>query len=199
MIDRVAAVTMAFWAWKIVTTTGGDLCGDLLSMTLGLGYLGALAVSLVAWVAVLLTQSRLSRFRTAAFWVAMWLSATAGAGISDTLGRGMGLGDVGASGALLLIMLSILTVWYALPEGVAIDGITRARDEGFYWATALAANSLGSVLGDTLGDRLGLDVVGRLLLAAVVLALMAALYRVVPRRGRVFPFWAAFVVSRLWL
>lgn len=199
LVSRVAAVTVAFWVWKIVTTTGGDLCGDLLSITLGLGYLGALAVSLAAWAAVLVAKFRLSRFQSVGFWAAMWLSATAGAEISDTLGRGLGWGDVGACGALLLIMLSILTIWYAMPDGVAVDRVTRGRDELFYWATALAANSLGSVLGDTLGDRLGLDLPARLGVAALFLALMWGLYRWVPPRGRVFPFWAAFVVSRLWV
>lgn len=197
-VSRVAAVTLAFWVWKIVTTTGGDLCGDLLSITLGLGYLGGLWVSLVAWLVALTAKFRIPRFRTAGFWLAMWLSATLGAEISDTLARGLGLGDVGACGTLLLMMLSILTVWYALPGGVATDRVTSGRDELFYWATALAANSLGSVLGDTLGDRMGLDPVGRVAVAAVLLALMWALYRWIPR-GRVFPFWAAFVVSRLWI
>ena len=36
--NKVAQVTFAFWIMKICATTLGETAGDLLSMTLGIGY-----------------------------------------------------------------------------------------------------------------------------------------------------------------
>lgn len=43
---KVATITLSFWMLKVITTTAGDLTGDLLSITLGLGYVLALIVAL---------------------------------------------------------------------------------------------------------------------------------------------------------
>ena len=36
--NRVAKVTLAFWIMKICATTVGETAGDMLSMTLNIGY-----------------------------------------------------------------------------------------------------------------------------------------------------------------
>ena len=51
--SNVAAATVSFWIVKILVTTVGDLSGDALSISLGLGDALALAVALVAFLALL--------------------------------------------------------------------------------------------------------------------------------------------------
>ncbi len=51
--STVAAATVSFWIVKILVTTVGDLSGDALSISLGLGDALALAVALVAFLALL--------------------------------------------------------------------------------------------------------------------------------------------------
>ena len=51
--SKVAAATVSFRIVKILVTTVGDLSGDALSISLGLGDALALAVALVAFLALL--------------------------------------------------------------------------------------------------------------------------------------------------
>jgi uncharacterized membrane-anchored protein len=44
--NKVARITLIFWLMKIGATTLGETLGDLLSMTLGLGYLVGLLITL---------------------------------------------------------------------------------------------------------------------------------------------------------
>lgn len=57
-MNKVAAISLSFWMMKICATTLGETAGDLLSITLGLGYaiaslvlLGVFAATLVAQIA----------------------------------------------------------------------------------------------------------------------------------------------------
>ena len=51
-MNKVAQVTICFWIKKICTTTLGETAGDLLSMTMNVGY----ALSALFWVAFVLTR-----------------------------------------------------------------------------------------------------------------------------------------------
>ena len=46
-MNRVAKITFGFWIMKICATTLGETGGDLLSMTLNLGYTVSLAILLI--------------------------------------------------------------------------------------------------------------------------------------------------------
>lgn len=43
--SKTAAVTVYFWVMKILATTLGEMAGDFISMTLGLGYYAGLAIT----------------------------------------------------------------------------------------------------------------------------------------------------------
>ena len=45
--NKVAEITLIFWLMKIVATTLGETLGDYLSMTLNLGYLTGILITLV--------------------------------------------------------------------------------------------------------------------------------------------------------
>jgi len=51
--SKVAAVTLGFWVMKIAATTLGETAGDLLSMTLNLGYVASSAILLAIFAGLL--------------------------------------------------------------------------------------------------------------------------------------------------
>jgi uncharacterized membrane-anchored protein len=46
-INKLPAITIAFWIMKICATTLGETAGDLLSMTLNIGYAVSSVIELV--------------------------------------------------------------------------------------------------------------------------------------------------------
>ena len=55
-INKVAEITLIFWLMKIVATTLGETLGDYLSMTLNLGYLTGIIITLIFFLVVLSVQ-----------------------------------------------------------------------------------------------------------------------------------------------
>ena len=55
-LNKVAQISILFWLMKIIATTLGETFGDYLSMTLGLGYLTGIIITLVCFLAVLAIQ-----------------------------------------------------------------------------------------------------------------------------------------------
>ena len=73
-INKVAQVTAWSWVLKICATTLGETAGDLLSMTLKVGY-GASSLLLLGVFCVLLARQLLiTRFNLLLYW-ASWLPA----------------------------------------------------------------------------------------------------------------------------
>ena len=54
--NKIAAITLVFWLLKIIATTLGETLGDLLSMTLNLGYGKAFLITLAFFLVVLVIQ-----------------------------------------------------------------------------------------------------------------------------------------------
>lgn len=195
-VSKVAAVTLSFWILKIVTTTVGDLSGDLLSITLHLGYVVALIVVLVVMAALLVAQFRVRRLHPLLYWALILISATLGAEISDTIDRALHWGNLAGAGALLACLLITLAIWQLGRGAIRIYPITERKDEAFYWIAVIFANSLGSVLGDLLGDRLGFGLLGGIAVNVAVLAVLLALHYIT-RANKGLLFWAAFVFTRI--
>lgn len=193
--NKVAAVTISFWIIKILATTAGDVCGDLLSITLGLGYILSLAVALGFVLAVVTAQLKASRFYPVLYWVLILASSTVGAEISDTLDRTLHLGYIAGSALLFACLLSTLTVWHARQGRIRIYPVYEGLEERFYWLAVIFANSLGSVLGDLIGDRLGLGLIGGISINATVIAVLVLL-NYTTRLNKALLFWTAFVFTR---
>lgn len=196
-VNRVASLTLAFWLLKILTTTVGDLSGDLLSITLDLGYVLSLVLSAIVMAGMLSYQFRIKRFQPLLYWLLILVSATLGAEISDTLGRAFHLGN----GAVTLILSAcwaiVLVLWYLFRGNILSSWVRNRSDECFYWGAVIAANSLGSVLGDLLGDQMGIGLLGRTGICLGILAVLWLLKRLT-RFNQAILFWIAFVFTRIW-
>lgn len=192
---KVAEVTLVFWIMKICATTLGETAGDLLSMTLNVGYGISSLLLIGAFVVTLIAQLRAKAYHPVLYWSVILTTSTAGTTMSDYMDRTLGLGY--ATGALLLVGLLItsLVVWYRSEGSLSVSDIRNFRPEMFYWITILISNTLGTALGDYLADDSGLGLGGGALLIGCGIGIVVALYYLT-NISRIILFWAAFVLTR---
>jgi uncharacterized membrane-anchored protein len=194
-LAKVPAVTLGFWAIKILATTLGETGGDTLSMTYNLGYLASSLIFIVPLIALVLAQVRAQRFHPFLYWTTIIASTTAGTTMADFATRSLGVGYPGGSLVLLGCVLGSLLAWQRTTGSIAVETITSARAEWFYWITITFSQTLGTALGDWAADTGGLGYVGGVMLFGAMLAALAAIYRFTGF-SRVALFWAAFILTR---
>lgn len=194
-MKKVAEITLAFWLMKICATTLGETAGDLMSMTLKIGYAASSIILLGFFIITLIIQLRSSKFHPVIFWMVIISTSTAGTIISDYMDRSLNLGY--AAGSFILVSLLILTLsaWWLIEKSLSVTDIKTFRPELFYWITILFSNTLGTALGDYLADTSGLGFLGGALLIGGLLILLVLAYYFT-RLSRVILFWIAFVLTR---
>lgn len=193
--SRVADVTLAFWVMKICATTLGETAGDLLSMTLGVGYPLSSMILLAAFGIALACQLLSRRFHPALYWFVILCTSTAGTTMSDTLDRSLGLGYAAGASLLTTLLVAVLFAWHRSEGTLSVATVTTRRAEAFYWTAILVSNTLGTALGDFLADDSGLGFLGGAVLIGGLIALDALAYRLT-NISRITLFWIAFVLTR---
>jgi uncharacterized membrane-anchored protein len=192
---KLPKLTAAFWIMKIAATTLGETAGDLLSMTLDVGY----AVSSLVLVSAFLVTSGLQlaskRYVPALYWTVILTTSTAGTTMSDYMDRTLELGYAKGAALLVASLLVVLATWRATTGSLSVDHVTTRKAELFYWIAILFSNTLGTALGDFLADSSGLGFAGGALLIGGLLALVLLL-TFFTRVSRVVLFWIAFVLTR---
>ena len=108
-INKVAEITFIFWLMKIVATTLGETLGDFLSMTLNLGYIAGIGITLLFFLIVLAVQLSVKTYAPWVYWLVIVGTTTLGTEISDFIDRSLHLGY--AYGSLLLILCLALTLF----------------------------------------------------------------------------------------
>ena len=68
-MNKVAEITLIFWLMKIVATTLGETLGDYLSMTLQLGYLTGIYITLFSFLILLSIQLATKRYIPVFYWL----------------------------------------------------------------------------------------------------------------------------------
>ncbi len=194
-LNKLPHVTLVFWIMKIAATTLGETAGDLLSMTLAVGYAVSSAILLCFFVLALLGQLAARRYHPALYWSVILATSTAGTTISDFMDRSLGLGYAKGSALLVALLCAVLFVWRRTEGSLAVDRALTRRAELFYWSAILCSNTLGTALGDFLADDSGLGFAGSALVIASLLAVVVAL-TFMTRVSRVALFWVAFVLTR---
>ncbi len=194
-VDKVAEITSTFWIMKICATTLGETAGDLVSMTLSVGYATSSLILLGGFFVSLIAQLHATRFHPALYWLVILTTSTAGTTISDYLDRTLGLGYAQGSLLLILGLGSVLAAWRITEGSLAVSHISRRRPETFYWIAILLSNTLGTAFGDFLADDTGLGFLGSASLIAGLLGVIVAL-RYLSVTDRVVLFWLAFVLTR---
>jgi uncharacterized membrane-anchored protein len=194
-MNKLPQITAAFWIMKICATTLGETAGDLLSMTLKVGYAISSLILLSFFFITLLIQLFSKKFHPAIYWLVILATSTAGTTMSDFMDRTLGLGY--AVGSLILVSILIITliIWKITEGSLSVTNIKSLRGEIFYWTAILFSNTLGTALGDFLADSSGLGFSGGAILIGSLLALIVLAYYFTGI-SRIVLFWLAFVLTR---
>ncbi len=194
-MNKLPVITLSFWIMKICATTLGETAGDLLSMTMKVGYAVSSAILLSFFIATLAGQLSTKKFHPIIYWAVILSTSTAGTTMSDYMDRTLGLGY--ATGSLILVSLFSVTllVWRLTEKSLSVTDIKSLRGEVFYWTAILFSNTLGTALGDFLADNSGLGFSGGALLIGSLLSLIVLAYYFT-KVSHVLLFWLAFVLTR---
>jgi uncharacterized membrane-anchored protein len=194
-LHKLPEVTLLFWVMKISATTLGETSGDLLSMTLNLGYALSTVVLAAFFVMTLVPQLRARAYHPVTYWSVILSTTMVGTTISDFMDRSLHLGYVAGSAILLSLLLATFAAWKLSGLPFDMARIRSRRAEAFYWTAILLSNTLGTALGDFFADTSGLGYAGGAELMGVTL-LAAALAARFTRQSKVMLFWFAFVLTR---
>jgi len=194
-LNKVAKVTLYFWIMKICATTLGETGGDLLSMTMNVGYAVSSLILLSFFFVTLVIQLASKKYHPVIYWLVIVSTSTAGTTISDYMDRTLELGYFKGSLILVSCLLVILAVWRYSVGTLSVNYIRTRRAETFYWTAILFSNTLGTALGDFLADSSGLGFMGGAILIGSLLAVIVLLYYFT-KINRVVLFWIAFVLTR---
>ena len=137
-LNKVPAVTLAFWIAKIAATTLGETGGDAVSMSMNFGYLAATGIFAVIFVVALALQVAQRRYRP---------STTVRHRGDDhrwddhlgLLDRTAGLGYPLTSLILFGVVLACLGAWRLTTGSVSVARVADRKTEIFYWTTILAS------------------------------------------------------------
>lgn len=194
-MNNLPRITLAFWVMKICATTLGETAGDLLSMTLKLGYAASSIILLSTFIVTLTGQLASRRYHPVLYWLVILSTSTAGTTLSDFMDRSLGLGYATGSTVLISLLGTVLVLWYLAEGSLAVDRVRTFQGQLFYWLAILVSNTLGTALGDFLADDSGLGFAGGAAVIAGLLSVIVILhYRT--RLSPVLLFWGAFVLTR---
>jgi uncharacterized membrane-anchored protein len=194
-LSKVPALTLGFWIIKIAATTLGETGGDAVTMTLNLGYLIGTFIFGGILIAAVSTQTLAKRFHPFLYWAVVVATTTVGTTLADLVDRSLGVGYLGGSAILFVLVLASLGLWYQACGSVSVNTVASPKVELFYWTTILFSQTLGTALGDWLADDTGLGYEGGALVFAAGLAvIVGALF--LTKVSRTLLFWAAFILTR---
>lgn len=194
-MSKLPRINAFFWIMKICATTLGETAGDLLSMTIQVGYAASSAILIGIFLATLAVQLISKRYHPLLYWAVILSTSTAGTTMSDYMDRTLGLGYAQGSMILLSILLATFVFWRLSVGSLSVKHVQTPKVELLYWIAILFSNTLGTALGDFLSDSSGLGFAGGALLIASLLALLLAAHYWTSISS-VALFWMAFVLTR---
>ena len=195
LASKVPQLTLAFWVMKICATTLGETGGDLVSMTLNVGYAISSLILIAFFVITVIAQLAAKSYHPALYWLVILATSTAGTTMSDFIDRTLHWGYPTGASALAALLVFVLLVWRLTTGSLKVDHIHSRRVEAFYWTAILVSNTLGTALGDFLADSSGLGFSGGALLISSLLLLITLAHYFTPA-PKTLLFWLAFVLTR---
>ncbi len=194
-MSKLPLITLSFWIMKICATTLGETAGDLLSMTMEVGYLVSTCILMGFFLVTVSAQLMTKAYHPLLYWTVILSTSTAGTTMSDFMDRTLGLGYLTGSLILMAALATSLVVWWLIDRSLSVTNVTSRRTECLYWTTILISNTLGTALGDFLADDSGLGFFGGAALIGALLAVIVALHYTT-RISKIALFWLAFVLTR---
>jgi uncharacterized membrane-anchored protein len=180
---------------KICATTLGETAGDLLSMTMNVGYALSSLILISIFLVTLILQLFSKKYHPILYWSVILSTSTAGTTMSDYMDRTLKLGYMKGSAILFILLVSILLFWRFTARDLSVVNIKTFKVELLYWFAILISNTLGTAFGDFLADDSGLGFGGGALLITILI-LVNILSHFYTKINKVVLFWIAFVLTR---
>ena len=194
-MKKLPELTALFWITKIIATTLGETAGDLISMTLNVGYAVSSMILFGVFIGIVSIQLSLKKYVPFVYWFVVLATSTSGTTMSDYMDRTLGMGYAMGSLHLMGLLLIILLIWKLSEKSLSVTNIITRKSELFYWTAILFSNTLGTALGDYLADDSGLGFGGgAILIGSILVILILAHYYT--KLSSIFLFWAAFILTR---
>lgn len=194
-MSKVPEVTLVFWIIKIAATTLGETGGDMVSMSMNLGYLVGTGLFAIVFLIAVLIQIRAKRFHPLPYWTTIIATTTVGTTLADFADRSLGIGYTGGTLVLFVLLISSLSLWYWSVGSVEVGTVSSPKTEMFYWVTIMFSQTLGTALGDWTAHTVGLGYRGGGIFFGTLLVIVAAIYYWT-NITRTLLFWAAFILTR---
>jgi len=194
-LAKVPAITLGFWAIKILATTLGETGGDAVSMSMDLGYLVSTGIFMVVFVGAVLVQIQARKFHPFLYWATIIASTTVGTTLADYATRSLDIGYLGGSSLLLILLLASLFIWHKALGRIDVASVHTPKAEFYYWLTIMFSQTLGTAMGDWTADTAGLGYLGAAAIFGGMLLIVVALYYF-SQVSRTVLFWWAFVLTR---
>ncbi|MDT7699207.1 MAG: hypothetical protein QOJ30_1532 [Pseudonocardiales bacterium] len=202
VLRKLPHVTLLFWILKTLAVTLGETAGDLLGITLKVGYVATALIFLVFFLVVVAAQVKAKRFRPALFWTVVLGTSMVGTEISDFSNRGFGHGSaqngIGyAWGAVILtaLLAIVFLVWWRTGQTYDVENIASRKGEILYWIAILISNTLGTSSGDWLANDTGLGFRNAFFVISGMMLLIVAAHYLTDINTTVL-FWLAFILTR---
>ena len=194
-MSKLPEITLFFWIMKICATTLGETAGDLLSMTLNVGYAMSSIILISTFLITLVVQLKSNKHHPLLYWLVIISTSTAGTTMSDYMDRTLALGYMNGSIILFVCLVIILGFWRLTVRDLSVVNIKSTKVEMLYWSAILFSNTLGTALGDFLADESGLGFGGGafLISSLIGLVVIAHFYSNI---SKVLLFWIAFILTR---
>lgn len=194
-LSKVPAITAVFWLIKIAATTLGETGGDAVSMSMNLGYLTGTLIFAVIFIAAVTVQIKSPRFNPYIYWFTVIATTTVGTTLADFADRSLGIGYLGGSIILSMLLITSLFCWRTLCGTVSVYSVNNRQSEIFYWITIMFSQTLGTALGDWTADSAGMGYLGGIAIFVVTLVALLGCY-LFTHWSRTAIFWAAFIMTR---
>ncbi|MGL2966106.1 COG4705 family protein [Flavobacterium sp. XGLA_31] len=194
-MKKLPELTALFWLTKIIATTLGETAGDLVSITLHVGYALSSLLLFGCFLVLLAIQLFSKKYTPWIYWLVVLATSTSGTTLSDYMDRTLELGYATGSLCIATLLCVVLLVWKFSEKSLSVTQITRRSTEMFYWTAILVSNTLGTALGDFLADDSGLGFAGGAALIGLALGIVLLVHYSTKISG-VILFWLAFVLTR---
>ena len=194
MLNKVPAVTAAFWIIKILATTVGETGADYLAVHVGLGTLVTDAIMLVLLAASLALQLSAREYVPWRYWLTVVLISVVGTQITDFLTDKLEVSLYVSTAAFAVALALTFAIWYTVERTLSIHSIFTRRREAFYWLAILFTFALGTAAGDLATEALRMGFTVGVLVFGTLIAATYAAYRL--GAGPVATFWIAYILTR---
>lgn len=192
-MNKVPAITAAFWITKVLTTGMGETTSDFLVRQVDPRI--AVAATGIVLLASLALQLRAPRYIAGYYWFAVVMVSVFGTMVADVVHVQFEVPYLVSTTVFALSLAVIFTLWHRTQGTLSIHAIDSRPRELFYWATIMTTFALGTAAGDLLATTLGLGFLAGGIVFTVLFAIPCFGY-LIGAFGGTLAFWTAYVLTR---